>query len=371
MITFASGFILIVCLLFGLAAGFVMHRSDFCIAGIFRDLFLFRTVFKLRILLFLVACSMLLFEIARQLGLLSIYPFPLFGSPSLANIFGGLIFGVGMVLAGGCVVGSLYKMGSGSILSAVACAGLIAGSAIYAEIHPWWSAIISKTTFFKGKVTIPQILGIAPMPIILLFTLASLPYFMRCFRCGFMTRQTYADGSLQPWKAALLLSLISFASCIFIGMPLGITTAYAKMAAYLESIFSAAHVGELVFFKLQPLKYLQPFTDMPLVGGPGPYLDAIAMIQFPLICGIVLGGTLSCAMLKELHISVKAPLRQYISVAIGGIIMGLASRMTPACNVWHLMGGLPILAAQSILFLIGLLPGAWLGSVLLSKVVIK
>jgi uncharacterized protein len=371
MITFSNIFILIVCLSLGLASGFVMHRSDFCIAGMFRDLFLFGSVFKLRSLLLLVVSSMVMFEFARLSGILSIYPFPLFGSPSLANSIGGFIFGIGMVLAGGCVVGSLYKMGSGSILSAVACAGLIAGSAIYAEIHPWWSSLISKTTYFKGKVSVPQILGIGPFLIIFIFSAISLLYLRRCFGRGLMTRPTHAEGALQPWKAALLLSLIGLISCVFIGMPLGITTAYAKIAAYVETIFSSAHVSKLAFFQLLPLNYRQPFTGMPLVGGPGPRLDAIAMIQFPLIIGIVLGSTLSSIILKEFRIYAKAPLRQYISVAIGGIMMGLASRMTPACNIWHLMGGLPILAAQSLLFLVGLLPGAWIGSVLLSRVVIK
>lgn len=371
MITIGVAIILIVCLVLGLAAGFIMHRSDFCIAGMFRDLFLFGSLFKLRSLLLLVATSMLLFELARQLGFISIYPFPLFGSPSLANIIGGFIFGFGMVLAGGCVVGSLYKMGSGSMLSATACVGLVAGSVIYAEIHPWWRALSSKTTFFKGKVTLPQILGIDPFLIITLVTLISVLYFQRCFRSGLMSRPMYAEGSLQPWHAALLLSVIGLISCVFIGMPLGISTAYAKTAAYIEAIFSNSHVSELTFFQLQPLKYRQPLTGMPLVGGAGPHLDAIAMIQFPLVIGIVLGSALSSVILKEFRIYAKAPLRQYLSVAIGGTIMGLASRMTPGCNIWHLMGGLPIMAAQSILFLAGLLPGAWLGSMLLSRVVIR
>lgn len=371
MTAFASAYIPVLCLLLGLAVGFVMHRSDFCIAGMFRDLFLFGSVFKLRPLLLLVASSMLLFEIARQLGLLPLYPFPLFGSPSLANSIGGFLFGVGMVLAGGCVVGSLYKMGAGSILSAVACAGLIAGSAIYAEMHPWWAALITTTTFFKGKVGIPQILGIDPLPMVLALTVVAFIYFRYCFRLGRMSRPMFAEGSLQPWKAALLLSLISLASCVFIGMPLGVTTAYAKIAAYAESAFSCTHVSGVAFFQLHPLNYRQPLSGIRMVGGPGPCLDAIAMIQFPLIAGIVMGSALSSMLLKEFRISARAPLRQYVSAAIGGIIMGLSSRMASACNIWHLMGGLPILAAQSVLFLVGLLPGAWLGSVLLSRFVVK
>ena len=47
--------------------------------------------------------------------------------------------------------------------------------------------------------------------------------------------------------------------------------------------------------------------------------------------------------------------------------MGLASRMAPTCNVWHLLGGLPLLAASSILFCIGMLGGAFLGGILLTQ----
>jgi len=51
--------------------------------------------------------------------------------------------------------------------------------------------------------------------------------------------------------------------------------------------------------------------------------------------------------------------------------MGVAARMAPACNVWHLLGGVPILAAQSILFVLGMVPGAWLGSRLLTRLVLR
>jgi hypothetical protein len=45
-------YIVIVLTLFllGSVAGYVMHRSDFCIAGMFRDLFLFRNTLMLRML---------------------------------------------------------------------------------------------------------------------------------------------------------------------------------------------------------------------------------------------------------------------------------------------------------------------------------
>jgi hypothetical protein len=44
--------------------------------------------------------------------------------------------------------------------------------------------------------------------------------------------------------------------------------------------------------------------------------------------------------------------------------------MASGCNVWHLLGGLPIMAIQSMLFLAGLIPGAWLGARLLERNII-
>ena len=357
--------------LLGLAAGFIMHRADFCLAGMFRDLFLFRTAFKLRILLLLIVTSMLLFEVARLSGILRLYPFPLFGSPSLTAPLGGMVFGTGMVLAGGCVVGSLYKTGSGSIPSLVAVIGLVAGSAIFAEIFPWWSRITAAATVLNGKITLAQAFDISPLFPAALATACALPWAMAVYRRGGWVRRTYTEGSLQPWLAALLLSLIGLISVIAIGMPLGITTSYAKAAAITESVICPGHYAGLLFFQTTPLQFTQPLTGAVLRGGPGKEFDAISLIQFPLVFGIVAGGALSTLLLGEFRLRWKVPLRQYLSAAAGGVLMGLASRMAAGCNVWHLLGGLPIMAIQSILFLSGLFPGAWLGARLLTRYVIR
>jgi len=348
-----------------------MHRSDYCLAGMFRDLFLFKRTFMLRTLVLLVASSMILFEAARQIGVLPLYPFPLLYAPTPANIIGGMLFGLGMVLAGGCVVGTLYKMGAGSVLSTVTFAGLILGSLFYAEIHPLWAAFIKSTTFFAGRITLPQILGVPPFALVL--PVAALGVFMvlRWKNEGKMVRQSAADGYLQPWKAALFLSVIGLASYVLIGMPLGITSSYAKLSGYISGIFFMDHIASLPYYQAIPLKYVHPLTNTYLQGGGGPRFDAISAIQFPLVAGIILGSASSAAALREFHLYYKLPLKQYASAFSGGIIMGLASRMAPTCNVWHLMGGLPILAASSMLFLGGLLPGAWLGSKMMVHMVLK
>jgi len=251
----------------GLGAGVVMHRADYCLAGMFRDLFLFRQHFMLRTLLLGILASMFLFEVARQLKLLPLYPFPTLGPPVLTTIFGGVLFGAGMVLAGGCVVGTLYKMGSGSVLSLVAFTGLLAGSAIYAEIHPWWQIVARKTMLLPmlpKAITLPQAWGLDPLILLApLFLGLSIALFFWGRRNNGWQRPSHAAGYLQPWLAALLLALLGAASYVLTGLPMGVATPYAKIAAMIENLLVPEHVALTPYFQALPLKMVNPLTGLP------------------------------------------------------------------------------------------------------------
>jgi len=357
--------------LLGGAAGYVMHRGDFCIAGMFRDLFLFRRAAPLKALLLAVCLSMAGFEGARALGLLGAHPFPLLGTASLANVLGGLVFGIGMVLAGGCVVGCLYKLGAGSVLGLVTLVGLVGGSALYAEIHPWWSSVARSGAILGTAVTVPQALNLAPWVLLAPLLVAAVALLAGWLGRGELSCDVHPEGYLQPWQTATLLAVVGLLSYLLVGMPLGITTAYAKAAAFVELWLAPGHVEELAYYRVESLSYVPPFSEIRVSGGPGPRLDAVAAVQFPLILGIVGGASASAVLLREFHLRVRLPWRQYLSAFVGGILMGLAARAAPACNVWHLLGGLPILALQSLLFIAGMVPGAWLGSRLVARLVLR
>ncbi|NTV13418.1 MAG: YeeE/YedE family protein [Desulfobulbaceae bacterium] len=371
MITGSLLLMYLVGLVFGTTAGFVMHRSDYCIAGMFRDFFLFRQTFLLRALALQLLLTLVLFEAAREAGLLPLYPFPLLAPPSLANLIGGLLFGVGMVLAGGCVVGTLYKLGSGSVLSLFAFIGLIFGSGLYAEIHPWWTTVIRQTTFLAPNRTIPQLLGLSPIILVLAVVAASLPIFYTWYRKKLWLRPLPLSGYLQPWMTAVTLALIGLGSYILIGMPLGVTTTYAKMAAMLGKLVMPGHQAATVFFQLKPLQVVHPFSNTQLEGWTGPQFDYLWAIQFPVIAGIILGSLASALLLREFRPHWHIPPYQYLLTFLGGTILGLASRMSSGCNVWHLMGGLPIFALSSLLFATGMIPGAWLGGRIISYILLK
>lgn len=362
--------IAMISLLLGGIAGFVMHRSDYCVAGMFRDLFMFRDRYMLRTLLLLIVVAMALFELGRVSGLITLYPFPLLGPPSITTFIAATLFGVGMVLAGGCVVGTLYRLGAGSMVSLVAFAGLILGSTLYAEFHPWWSRLALSTRITDG-ITLPQALGIERSVMLYPILFVGVIYIYYHYRARNWVRASSVEGYLQPWVAAVVIAVIGFISWLLVGMPLGITTSYAKLGATMESWFFPQHVNSLVYFTAVPMKYVPPLSDTPISGGAGPALDGIAAIQYPLIVGILFGSMFSAQRLGELGCYWRVPWPQYVSALSGGLVMGMAARMTPGCNVWHLWGGVPVLAGQSLLFLLGLFPGAWLGSILLKKWVLK
>lgn len=191
MITNSTFLVYIVGSLVGLLAGFLMHRSDYCVAGMFRDIFLFRSTRMLRSLVIQVIATMVFFEIFRTMGLLPLYPFPLLGFASASNMIGGFIFGIGMVMAGGCVVGTLYKMGAGSLISAVAFIGLIVGSAIYAEFHPWWVSFVKATTFFKPAKTLPELFGLPPTLLLFPVVAGAIFIFTKWYKENSLFRQIY------------------------------------------------------------------------------------------------------------------------------------------------------------------------------------
>lgn len=356
-------------LVLGLATGFILHRANFCLVCGFRNYFLFRQKFMLRMIGILVVASMVLFEAARYLELLPLYPFPLLGSPSLVNVVGGFVFGVGMVLAGGCAIGTLCKVGGGSVISMLALIGLIVGSMVYAEIHPVWKKVAAAGSL-SSHVTLPQLLQVDPS---LLVGVALLCAAMLGFRWkGKKWRHAAKiDHYLQPWMAALFLAFIGVVSAVIAGMPLGVTTSYAKAGALVESVVAPDHVVASAFFGATPFNIVYPWSGELLSGGAGPTFDSIAAIQVPLIVGIIIGAMISAIQLKDFHLHLKVPVPQLVSGLVGGLLMGLASRLTPGCNIWHVCGGLPIFAMQSILFVAGLVPGAWLGSRLLVRWVLR
>lgn len=112
-------------LFFGVVLGLINQRTRFCFVRAFREPFMTgdATMTKAAVLAITVAAvggyivkkSPALSIVAEDIQPMMVQPSFWFGS-----LVGGFIFGIGMVLAGGCSVGSMWRAGEGSIKSAIA-----------------------------------------------------------------------------------------------------------------------------------------------------------------------------------------------------------------------------------------------------------
>ncbi|MDF1614333.1 YeeE/YedE thiosulfate transporter family protein [Desulfurivibrio dismutans] len=356
-------------LLAGLLMGWLLHRSDFCISGILRDVFMFRDYTQLPPLLLVVAAGMLLFQLARMAGILPFDPPPTYGSEvSLLALGGGLLFGIGMVLAGGCVVGTLYKLGSGNLTSLLAFLGMLVGSMIYAEIYPA-VAELRQATVLTDRPTLVQawpeggllagwgLVALAAIPLVL------------WWRQGRITINSPAAGFIQPWRVALILVALNLLIYLLAGWPFSISTAYTKIAAFLELLVAPGHVAQLAYFQ-QDSRVIET-TGGRLTGGPGPRIDLIFISEIPLLLGIMLGALASALALKEFHLGPWPPRRQGMAAFAGGALVLLGARLAGGCNLKFILGGLPLLSFQAMLFAAGLVAGAWLGALLLPRIILR
>ena len=95
------------------------------------------------------------------LGWIQLNPKPLV---YLNYLVGGLVFGVGMVLAGGCVSGCLYKAGAGNLNSMAGLVGIPVG-VMMVEFGPLRTLQASMKSYViktvdGGVVTLPKLIGV-------------------------------------------------------------------------------------------------------------------------------------------------------------------------------------------------------------------
>ncbi|MCK4794766.1 MAG: YeeE/YedE family protein, partial [Desulfobacteraceae bacterium] len=114
----------------GITCGMLFARYQFCFAAAVRNLISFRRKDKIIIFLILIIASAVFFNFLIGIGLLKETVKALMPM----TFFGGILFGIGMVMAGGCAAGTLYRVGEGNVPSFIAAIGMIMGMAAFGFI---------------------------------------------------------------------------------------------------------------------------------------------------------------------------------------------------------------------------------------------
>ncbi len=128
----------------GNAFGFILQRSRFCFTASLRDPYITGSTSVTKAVLIALAITSIGFA-ALQYGGATPYIAPL----SIATAIGALLFGIGMVIAGGCASGTLMRVGEGFWMNTLALFFFIVGSLIGAYHTEWWD--------MNFRVTAPRI----------------------------------------------------------------------------------------------------------------------------------------------------------------------------------------------------------------------
>lgn len=142
---------------FGLAFGGVMQRSRFCFTASLRDPFLTGSTSLTRAVVVALLVSTPGFFIQQYRAATAGLPIPGIIEPAgFHTALGALIFGTGMVIAGGCAAGVLVRMGEGHLMQWVTFLGLLAGSLQGARDAGWWDRVLVSRA---SAVFLPNVLG--------------------------------------------------------------------------------------------------------------------------------------------------------------------------------------------------------------------
>jgi uncharacterized membrane protein YedE/YeeE len=139
--------------LFGFLLGYLAQRSRLCVTGAIRDFILFQVTRNLKYLFLILGTITFFYTIflSQGIGGVKATPFP----AGWYQVFGGLIFGIGMAIAGGCVVSTFYRIGEGSLNYLLTALAMFVGIAIGAWTFKYVGDYLAlgKNSFVGGYAT--------------------------------------------------------------------------------------------------------------------------------------------------------------------------------------------------------------------------
>jgi uncharacterized membrane protein YedE/YeeE len=289
------------------------------------------------------------------------------------TVLGGILFGVGMVLAGGCVSGSLYRMAEGYVASWVAFAGIMSGLLVSAYTWNWWWETSISTA---PRLWLPRVLGHPGALVVTLLALGAVFLWVLRIehRAGVVLPATHAVD--EP-AGSVADDLGALGRKVFVrGWP--ILTAGAALGGLNVLLFTmqepwgfTGEVGRLTTGLVGRLGMAPPAAE----GAgmlPGCVLepwDGVLLSHMTfMVGGMWLGAFAGALGAGECKVRIpKQPVRYAQSLG-GGVLMGYGSGIAMGCTIGAFFSGIPSLAINGWVFAAFLAVGAWIGTLMLRRI---
>lgn len=336
----------------GILMGFITEKTRFCTMGAIADWVIMNNLTRLRSWVFAVVIAVWGVVFLQMTGLFSIH-FSFYTAPRLlwlSHIVGGLMFGIGMVLSGGCGLRLLGRLGGGSLKALIALLVL----AVSAEMTIKGMFAIPRTALFDlfainlpTHQDLPSLLShvtglsrhVALITVALPSTLLSL-YF--CFRDKDFRAQKPILGGLGVG----LLIVAGWAITAIVGYT-------PEHPDTLQEAFIGTRSGRAESFSL--IAPLSSILELLIF-----WTDKSKTVDFGLATalGIIVGAFIHAVINQRFAwdgFTQKQDTTRYI---IGAILMGFGGVTAVGCTIGQGLSGLSTLSTGATLTVIAIVIGA-------------
>jgi len=316
-------------LLIGVLFGVILQRGRICFNSAFRDVLIFKDNYLMRLAALTLGLESITLLIFAQAGIITLNPKPL---NWIGNIVGGFIFGIGMVLAGGCASGVTYRTGEGMTTAwFAALAYALTAHATKKGLFSGWIKWLSNYTVTvsntnpvyapKTGPTIATVLGISPWIASIIFLALMLWY-------AFGVKNKSQRPSKLNWIAASVLIAILAPIAWWASASTGRNYGLGITGGWINLVSVYANNASLNWEGAE-------------------------------ILGIIIGAAISAIAGKEFKLRMPKNPKTYAQVLLGGFLMGFGAVTAGGCNIGHFLTGVPTLAISSIVASIFFILGNW------------
>ncbi|HYG59661.1 MAG TPA: YeeE/YedE thiosulfate transporter family protein [Symbiobacteriaceae bacterium] len=302
-------------LLSGLLAGFAFQRSRLCFVSSMRDVFLFGAAGMTRAILLLLTITSAAGGLITYWRQQAALPVPAAWGPPLGSLLlGGLLFGVGMVLAGSCLAGALWRLGEGYWSQLWILGGVFTGT--------WLYELLPRLAHTDPPLALPGWLA----TVVLVAVIVAIVVWER--RRSFPGEEMPAPRGPQVWRAPW-------------SPDVGALVIAATLVGFLALTGKTWRVSRV--FRLDDL-------------------DSAAFAV-----GLLVGGLAGSVWGREWRSRAAGGWPQRALRFGGGLLMGLGARYGWGCTVGALLSGTVLPIAQPWLWLAGAVAGVWVGVAILRR----
>ena len=331
-------------LVIGAVFGAIVFRTNFCTMGSISDIMSFGDYRRFRAWILAAVTAMIGAQLLDAWGVVALQKSMYLGATLnwVGNILGGLMFGYGMVFAGGCASKNLARVGGGDLRSLITLIimGLVAYMAmggILGPIRAW----LDQTTSFNlqslkiGSQGLAAVLGLAGTQGNLIVTGV-----IACVGLAYCFRDPAFRGS-----GAHILSGIGIGLCVMAGWALT-GLAFDDMADRPTSPISLTYVRPTA----DTIEWLQRFTAA-----------RVPNFGVTTVLGAILGAFVAAKAMGRFRFTTFTDVADTRRNLYGAVLMGIGGVLALGCTVGQAITGVSTLALGSFLTFTAIVVGGVYG----------